>query len=76
MAQLRLQHSVLCVRVQDDLVLFRLEPAEKGRDEELPRNRGAESTPIARRGFRTLRLGDYSLPVRRQRSLDISRAAT
>ena len=54
MAPLRLQHSVLFAQVQDDLVLFMLEPAEKGRDEELHRNHGAESMPIAGRGFRTL----------------------
>ena len=54
MAQLRLQRSVLFAQVQDDLVLFLLEPAEKGRDEELHRNHGAESTPIAGPGFRTL----------------------
>ena len=55
MAQLRLQDAVLFAQVQDDLVLFVLEPAEEGRDEELHRNHGAESTPIAGRGFRTLR---------------------
>ncbi len=36
-------------------MLFVLEPAEKGRDEELHRNHSAESTPIAGGGFRTLR---------------------
>jgi putative addiction module killer protein len=55
MAQLRLQDAVLFAQVQDDRLLFMLEPAEKGRDEELHRNHGAESTPIAGRGFRTLR---------------------
>jgi hypothetical protein len=56
MAQLRLQDAVLFAQVQDDLVLFMVEPAEKARDEELHRNHGAESTPIAGRGFRTLRV--------------------
>jgi hypothetical protein len=53
MAQLRLQDAVLFAQVQDDLVLFVLEPAEEGRDEELHRNHGAESTRTAGRGFRT-----------------------
>jgi hypothetical protein len=35
-----------------------LEPAEEGRDEELHRNHGAESTPIAGRGFR-----HYAIPA-------------
>jgi hypothetical protein len=52
---LRLQDAVLFAQVQDDLVLLTLEPAEEGRDEELHRNHGAESTPIAGRGFRTQR---------------------
>lgn len=33
MAQLRLQDSVFLAQVEDDLVLFTLEPAEEGRDE-------------------------------------------
>ena len=45
MAQLRLQHAVLFAQVQDDLVLFMLEPAQEGRDEELHRHHGAQSTP-------------------------------
>ena len=55
-AQLRLQDAVLFAQVLDDLVLFVLEPAEEGRDEQLHRNHGAESTPTAGRGFRTLRV--------------------
>jgi hypothetical protein len=55
MAQLRLQDSVFLAQVEDDLVLFTLESAEEGRDEKLHRNHGAKSTPIAGRGFRTLR---------------------
>jgi hypothetical protein len=43
------------LRASDDLVLFVLEPAEEGRDEELHWNHGAESTPTAGRSFRTLR---------------------
>jgi hypothetical protein len=53
MAQLCLQDAVLFAQVQDDLLLFMLEPAEEGRNEELHRNHGAESTPIAGRGSRT-----------------------
>jgi hypothetical protein len=53
MAQLGLQHAVFFAQVQDDLVLFVLEPAEEGRDEKLHRNHGAESTPTAGRGFRS-----------------------
>ena len=47
--------GVLFAHVQDDLALLMLELAEEGRDEELHRNHGAEATPIAGRGFRTLR---------------------
>jgi hypothetical protein len=55
MAQLRFQDAVLFAQVLDDLVLFVLEPAEAGRDEELQRNHSAESTPTGGRNFRTLR---------------------
>jgi hypothetical protein len=55
MAQLRFQDAVLFAQVLDDLVLFVLEPAEAGRDEELQRNHSAESTPTVGRDFRTLR---------------------
>ena len=54
-SQLRLQDAVLFAQVLDDFVLFALEPAEERRDEQLQRNHSAESTPIAPRGFRTLR---------------------
>ena len=54
MAQLRLQDAVLFAQVQDDLALLVLEPTEEGGEEELHRNHGAESTPTAGCGFRTL----------------------
>jgi hypothetical protein len=55
MVQLRFQDAVLFAQILDDLVLFVLEPAEAGRDEELQRNHSAESTPTVGRDFRTLR---------------------
>ena len=70
MPQLRLQDAVLFAQVQDDLVLFMLEPAEEGRDEELHRNHGAESTPIAGRGFRTLRAYETA-PIRLRNAIVI-----
>jgi hypothetical protein len=54
-SQLRLQDAILCAQEQDNFALFVLEPAEKRRDEQLQRNHSAESTPTARRCFRTLR---------------------
>jgi hypothetical protein len=53
--QLRFQDAVPFAQVHDDFALFPLEPTEAARDEELQRNHIDESTPIARRGFRTSR---------------------
>ena len=62
MRQLRLQHAVLFAQVQNDLVLFMLEPAEEGRDEELHRNHGAESTQLPGTIF-----GHYGVSTRETR---------
>jgi hypothetical protein len=55
--QQRPEHAVLFAEVLDDVVLFALEPAEEGHDEELQRNHTAESMPNSAAQF----FGHYGL---------------
>jgi hypothetical protein len=72
MSQPSLQNTRLFAQVRNDVVLFALEPAEEGRDEQLQRNHSAESAPNCSATFSALRSGIVGI---RRKNHQLERAA-